>query len=143
MNVSNLARPAVQLNQIWNAVKNGDLEDFKRLTLLYGNTIPVISGWTPMDFAAFHGHLDIVKWYAEILEDPNPARITNDEFNGRTPMHLAAQKGHYDIVVFLSQLVNDTNPSDQNGYTPLHQAATKRTFGLKCILRGMLGSYFY
>ena len=64
MNVSNLARPAVQLNQIWNAVKNGDLEDFKRLTLLYGNTNPVISvnNGTPLHLAAEFGHLDIIKY---------------------------------------------------------------------------------
>ena len=33
MNVSNLARPAVPIkDQIWYAVKDGDLEEFKRLT---------------------------------------------------------------------------------------------------------------
>ena len=73
MNVSNLARPAVPIkDQIWYAVKNGDLEEFKRLTK-YGNKNPVISvnNGTPLHLAAQYGYLDIVKSLMLIILDPD------------------------------------------------------------------------
>ena len=68
-------RPAVPIiNQIWYAVKNGDLEEFKSLTK-YGSKNPTFT-WdnknrTPLYLAAEFGHLDIIKYIAPFVSDIN------------------------------------------------------------------------
>ena len=52
------------------------------------NPTCIKDGWTPIHFASLEGHLEIIKYIAEYLEDKNPA--THD---GVTPLHFAAFKG--------------------------------------------------
>ena len=85
------------------------------------------AGYTPFYLAAGDGHLNIVSFYTEILDNPNPKSFypeNEKQFNGRTPLHYAAQFGHLDIVKHICNLLQDKNPSDDNGETPLHLAAS-------------------
>ena len=63
--------------------------------------VPGQNGWTPIHFAAFHGHTEIVKFLASVIENPNAPNA-----NGRTPLDLAAQENHTEIVEFLTQYEN-------------------------------------
>ena len=84
------------------------------------------NGVTPFYLAAEYGQLNIVSFYTEILDNPNPKRPfpeNEKQFNGRTPLDMAAQKGHLGIVEHICNLLQDKNPSDDNGHTPLHSAA--------------------
>jgi len=53
-------------------------------------------GKTPLHFAAFWGHLQVVKYIAGYLEDKNPEM--ND---GRTPLKTAQERGHIKVGIFL------------------------------------------
>ena len=89
-----------------------------------GNINPQRDGENIATLAAYSGHLDIVCFYTEKLEDKNPRVITDTKFNGRTPLHDASQKGHLRIVQHLTNLLEDKNPGDAYGHTPLHLAAS-------------------
>ena len=60
------------------------------------------------------GHLNIVSFIMEKVDDPNPA-----DQDGATPLHWAAQEGHQDIVSFIIKRVDDPNPARHDGTTPL------------------------
>ena len=84
---------------------------------------PKPSGNTVFDLAALEGWLNVVSFYTARLQNPNPDKVSNDEFHGRTPLHDSAQEGHPEIVKHLCSLLSDKNPVDSNGMTPLHLTA--------------------
>ena len=55
-------------------------------------------GWTPLHIAAENGHLDIVKYIVQDLDERNPKTI-----NGETPISLARDINHHEIVTFLEE----------------------------------------
>ena len=59
-------------------------------------------GQTPMLTAAQNGHLDIVRFLAEVGADKD--QTAN---NGVTPLMVAAAHGHLDIVRFLAEVGAD------------------------------------
>ena len=54
-------------------------------------------GYTPLHLGAKYGHLKIVQFLMEHVEDKYPL-----DRNGKTPLHLAAEHGRQHIVQFLS-----------------------------------------
>ena len=56
-------------------------------------------------WAAFNGHLEIVKHLVQFLDDKNPA-----DKDGQTPLHWAATHCHLDIVKHLVPFLKDVNP---------------------------------
>lgn len=50
--------------------------------------------WSPIDCAAYNGHVKVVKVLIDAGADVNPA----DKQQAITPLHLAAQEGHLNVV---------------------------------------------
>lgn len=113
------------------AAMNGDLETAENL--LDRNILHVDvrdnEQWTPLYYAAFHGHLSMVK----LLLRYN-ANLHLTDVKGLTPLHEATRGerrlsltdgyGHADIVhLFLQQGAN-SNAKDNDGYSPLHYATS-------------------
>ena len=74
--------------------------------------------YTPLDLAAWNGHLEIVKFLADLTENPT----SKSEF-GETPVHYAACNGQLEIVQFLTGLTDTPLAQDNDGETPIHDAA--------------------
>ena len=77
-------------------------------------------GFMPVHYAAFHGHLPVVKYFMSKLKcDPNIPGLW-----GRTPLHCASQEGHLNIVRYIIEDLQ-CHPlcTDQHQVTPLHLAA--------------------
>ena len=68
--------------------------------------------------------MNVVCFYTNLLTNPNPSKLTNDEFSGRTPLHHAAQGGHLPVVQHICSLLEEKNPKDANYFSPLHLAAS-------------------
>ena len=73
----------------------------------------------PIFMAAFHGHLEMVIYLVDNLEDKNPK---NDDQWYCTPLHVAANHGRIDVVRYIMSNVLDINPKDNYKITPLHYA---------------------
>ena len=76
-----------------------------------------VDGDTPINCAAFFGHLETVKFLAGFAD------VSAADKHGQTPIFLASWKGHPEIVKFLSPRVDNPNASTINGQTPLCVAA--------------------
>ena len=76
------------------------------------------SYYTPLDLAAWNGHLEIVKFLADLTENP----ISKSEF-GETPVHYAACNGQLETVQFLTGLTDTPLAPAIFGSTPIHYAA--------------------
>lgn len=110
------------------AARKGHLSviDFMVHQLKNGDMNPALGdGRTVLHRAAYYGHLNVVSFYTSRLDNPNPGKVSNDDFRGRTPLHFAAQQGHLEVVKHFCNLLQDKNPCDDYGYTVLHSAASK------------------
>ena len=89
---------------VYNAFVFGDLERLKVLLETREDKNPVVYvGSTGiilsiLDLAAYHGHINITKWYRETLhfDDINPL----DSTGSSTPMMYAAQQGQLNVVKY-------------------------------------------
>ena len=129
-------------------------ETFEKLMKKYGSpNIPTIIGFTPIDFAAFNGHLRLVKRLAdENAVNYAVAPIRNASINGHleivklladytdnpnavfhksgmTAIHYASLNGHLEIVKFLANFTDTPNVTafGFDGLTPIHFAAVSYT----------------
>ena len=75
---------------------------------------PNENGQTPIHFAAWNGHTEIVKILAHLTDHPNAP----DE-KGQTPIHWAARYGQTEIVKILAPLTNNPNAPNNDGETPI------------------------
>ena len=60
-------------------------------------------------WAAFTGHIEIIKILAPLTDNPN----TPDK-HGKTPIYWAAQNGHIEIVNILATLTDNPNRQRNN-----------------------------
>ena len=81
---------------------------------------PPHNGRTPIAYAAWSGHAEVVEYLATLTTEPN-----TPNFKGHTPLHLAAQDGHIEVVKILARLTQNPNPPNVNGKTPAQLAAEK------------------
>ena len=88
------------MTNIQDAAALGDLEKVK--ALISGNPDLVFSkdggGETPLYYAAFYGHKDVVE-----LLLAGKAEINAKDGNGQTPFHIATYEGHLEVAELLRQ----------------------------------------
>ncbi len=109
---------------------NGDLETIKQYRDTGGDLNKTNShGATPLHYAAFHGHLQMV-----IFLVVNGANVAGKDRQEATPLHMAAYNDHQQVALFL--LKNRANAKQKNGdgYTPVELA---RLRGHKDLARKM------
>ena len=93
-----------------------------------------VDGDTPIHHAAREGHLDVIKFLAPLIENPNAPNIYGD-----TPIHEAASFGHLDVIRFLAPLTENPNKPNKNGITPINVAMKKNYIWIDffLVLNGM------
>ena len=96
--------------QIAEILNNKDLKPYLKTFIDIRNH----AGVTPLYYAAYHGHTNIVK----LLID-NHANINIAINDGSMPLHIAAQNGYTDIVKLLINNGADINKAMNNGARPL------------------------
>ena len=107
-----------QADPIHEAAKRGDQSEVNRIVAAQPEALEARDarhGNTPLHWAAFHGHLDVVRTL--IKNGANPNVHTKD---GYTPLRDAAYRGHTEVVRFLLEAGARVEESDKRGATPLH-----------------------
>lgn len=66
------------------------------------------SGWTPLHYAAFEGHIDVCEALLEA-----GAKVDETDNDGKGPLMLAAQEGH---TVLVERLLKLGAPIDQHAH---------------------------
>ena len=138
--------PQSRLNFQWSplhiAADYGSLEFYKYISRKCGciNHVGGNGGSTSIHMAASAGHLEIVTFIIDNLQDQNQSAascridavsqptfgdpVCNPEkADGLTPLHFAALNGRFETCKFLMNLLKNKNPGDNYGVTPLHGAA--------------------
>jgi len=107
--------------EMYDAVKRGDLESIcKMIKKNLSLKDEPYADWTPLQWAAKHGRLNIVRYLVE------HGGVDKDKADGdgSTPLYWAASNGHLDVVRYLAgQAKADKDKSDRIGWTPLIIAA--------------------
>ena len=128
----------------------GDLENFRRVCAAIGPGVcDPSSGWTPADFAVFHGQPVLLSWWVESLSSFYPqwgrslmfraligrhgeklseillahgCCVSGRDDRGRTPLHVAAWLGDTGAVRPLVGAGLDLHARDDSMMTPLRWA---------------------
>jgi ankyrin repeat protein len=79
---------------------------------------PNQNGSTPINVAAYRGHVGAMRTLAELRADINTAN------NKRaTPVYMAAQEGNVEVIRALAEHGADLNTPAEKGFTPVYSAA--------------------
>ncbi|KAJ3217992.1 hypothetical protein HDU67_006892 [Dinochytrium kinnereticum] len=99
---------------------SGDVKQLKKL--LTTNRVNVetkgANGWTPLNSAAYNGHLEAVNMLMKA-----GARVDTQSSTGWTPLASAALTGHLDVVQFLVMHNADMEAMTIHKWTPLYSAS--------------------
>ncbi|CAL4126416.1 unnamed protein product, partial [Meganyctiphanes norvegica] len=74
--------------------------------------------WTPLNWASWEGHRDVIQ-----LLLANNADVNKANNGGKTPLWESSGKGHSDVVQLLLANNADVNKADSAGKTPLYWAS--------------------
>lgn len=104
-------------SQIHFLADNGYIDDLKKLLKSTPGLLEATAdeGQTPLWYAVFSGHTEMVKYLLSLGANAN-ARGGDNKW---TPMHVAALKGRKDIVDLLRAHGGDESAKDTTGKTPL------------------------
>ena len=124
LKISNEEKRSIQ-REVLTATRDGKFEKVKALVQKYdGLKLEFIEyddnhGDTPIHLAAFHGHLQILRYY---IEEKNCPKGCRNRYRN-TPLHRAARQGHLDVVKYLVEEKECDPMCVCNwGRTPLHNA---------------------
>jgi hypothetical protein len=111
------------MTQLLYCAEKGLTTSVKRLLSIRNINVNVkddLSGATPLDYAACHGHVEIARLLLQ-----NGADVNARNKYGSSPLHWAASQGHIDILHLLVE--NDANleAQDDDGWRALHCAADR------------------
>ena len=110
---------------IHEACLNGHLGVVEFLTSIVKNINPLNArGESAMCYAGQEGHVNIIQFYHEKMEEKNPGQKCEGQFKERSVMHDAAQHGHFDAVKCIGNELDNKNPADAHGITVMHSAAS-------------------
>ena len=82
----------------------------------YQNGTLIGYGFSPLHIAAYKGHIDIVKFFVDRLEEVNPSS-TDSRGSNWTPLHVAAANDQLSVVKYLTQKVSNPMVRDKFGKT--------------------------
>ena len=114
-------------------IKNTD--KFRRMTILIQNIDEkniAKTKMSPIEFAAYDGHLEIVMFIVENIKARNTMNYQDTHLNPHsqqlileqcTPLHCAASRGHIEIVKYFCKELKNLNCFDAFRSTPLHYAS--------------------
>jgi ankyrin repeat protein len=130
-----LAATATQAQEIFNAVKNNDLEKVNVLIEKDASLVNIKdeTGNTPLHHAAIIGSIETIKLLLSKGADIN---AQNTELN--TPLHEAIQNKKENISALLIEKGADLNKTNVHNQTPLHSAAVlnQKEIGEMLIAKG-------
>ena len=96
---------------------------------------------TPLDYTTAHGHVQTVKLLKQQLNEPREEQNFSDGVDNlcRSVLHYAAVSGDIHLIEMLAGQGLDINIGDNEGWTPLHAAATCGQLKSVCTLLGLGG----
>ena len=107
--------------QLHFCAKNGFTTSVKRLLSIRNINVNMKddwTGWTPLNWAALKGHVEIARLLLQ-----NGAEVNVRDSLDRTPLHYAALFGHVDILHLLVENGADLEAQNNPGERALHIAA--------------------
>ena len=121
--------------QLLDAARVGDLARVEQ-ALQNGANVEATNygGCTPLHWACWGGHLDVVQY----LLTSHAANLEATDNDGKTPLHFACEEGHLDVVQELAARGADLFVTDDYGKTPLHWAASE---GYLAVVQYLLTSH--
>lgn len=109
---------------IITAAQNGDVAIVQKLLAAGTNANTLDStGHTPLDWAAYRGHLAVVKFLVEHKADIN----AHGDSKATTPLMHAADTGHGEVAAYLIDKGADVRAVDNDGNSALTWAAKMRS----------------
>lgn len=112
---------SITMEDIHAAARAGDIDTLRKALDENSGVVDTATeegGYTPLHFAARHGHVAIVKLLLE-----HGAQIAKKSATGNTALHFSAKNFKSEMVAFLLKQGAPVDEQDNNGYTALHGAA--------------------
>ena len=109
---------------VWDAAKGGDVDELKWFIKSDGAPVDALTEdlYTPLHFAAKHGHLQATQFLLSLKATVNLVTIT-----GETPLYLASMKNHSPIMKLLYRYGAIIEPQDFNeSHQPLYPYYTRK-----------------
>ncbi|CAI46592.1 FERM domain-containing protein [Caenorhabditis elegans] len=107
-----------RLYPLHKAAEDGNAEEIRRfLKIGMDSNLRDDDSWTPLHYACFHGHLEVVH---ELLNSPQMTAINAQNKGGATALQYAVINGNeYLVEILTSHASIDVNIQNNEGYRPI------------------------